>query len=149
MHRLPLTAALALALTGSVALAQTAQEPQQQAPPAQQQGAPMHHFRHGRGMHHDPHRQVEMISKRLNLNPDQSAKLEPILAARDQKMSALRADTSLTPEARRAQFKAIHEETKQQFASVLTPDQLNQMKSLRHGRGMHRQGPPPAGPAGV
>jgi len=146
MHRITLTAALALALTGSVAFAQ------QQAPaaPPQQQGAPMHHFRHGRGMH-NPHRQAEMISKRLNLNPDQSAKLEPILAARDQKFSALRADTSLTPEARRAQFKAIHEETKQQFASVLTPEQLNQLKSMRHerGRGMHRQGPPPAAPSGV
>lgn len=145
MHRITLTAALALALTGSVAFAQ------QQAPaaPAQQQGAPMHHGRHGRGMRHNPHRQAEMMSKHLNLNADQSAKIEPILAARDQKMSALRADTSLTPEARRAQFKAIHEETKQQFASVLTPDQMNQLKSMRHGRGMHRQGQPPAAPSGV
>ena len=148
MHRITLPAALALALTGSVAFAQQAQQQAPQAAPQQQQGGPMHHGRHGHGMH-NPHRQAEMMSKRLNLNSDQSAKIEPILAAREQKMSALRADTSLTPDAKRAQFKAIHEETKQQFASVLTPDQMNQLKSMHHGRGMHRQGPPQGGPSGI
>ncbi len=62
-----------------------------------------------------------MLSKRLNLTPDQTAKLEPILADRDQKISALFANSQLAPQDRREQFKAIHQATEQQLATVLTP----------------------------
>ena len=133
MQRLLITATLALATIGSTAVAQQAA----QTAPAQQQGS-------GFGQRHrarDPHKIAMRMSQRLNLSADQTARLEPILVARQQKMNALRADQSLPPDARRAQFRAIHEETQQQLAGVLTPDQLAQVKSMRHEHGRHQSQP--------
>ena len=61
-----------------------------------------------------------MISKKLNLSADQTAKLTPILTDRAQKTQALLQDQSLTPDQRHAQMKAIHENTEQQLATVLS-----------------------------
>jgi Spy/CpxP family protein refolding chaperone len=137
MKRLLLSTALTLALAGTAALA--AQQPDQQ-PTAPQNApaanAPMHRHHH----HPNPQRQAAMLSRHLNLTPDQTARLEPIFAERDQKFHALMQDQSLTPEQRHEQFRTIHQSTQQQLASVLTPDQLQQMKAMRHN---HRrfQGP--------
>ena len=138
MKRILLPAALAFTLCGSVAFAQ---EPQQAPAPVER---PHHH-------HHapDPQKAAAFLSKKLNLNADQTAKLEPILADRDQKMSALMSNTALTPQDRHTQFRAIHQATEQQLAGVLTPDQLQQMKAMHHGFNGRRdhQGAPPAPPA--
>lgn len=115
MQRLLITATLALATLGSAAIAQQAQPA-----PEPQQGSGLHQHHKA----HDPHKMAIRMSQRFNLSAEQTARLEPILVARKQKMDALRADQSLTPDARRAQFRAIHEETKEQLAGVLTPDQL-------------------------
>jgi Spy/CpxP family protein refolding chaperone len=142
MKRLLLSTALTLALTGSVAFAQQPAAPQD-APSA---NAPMHrHHLH----HANPQRQAAMLSKRLNLSADQTAKLQPIFADRDQKFHALMQDQSLTPDQRHEQMHAIHQNTEQQLASVLTPDQLQQMKTMRHSHrrfnpnGPSQQAPPP------
>ena len=132
MHRLVLVATLALASIGSAAVAQ------QQTAPEPQNGKGYQH----RHRMHDPHKQAMTMSKRLNLSPDQTAKLEPILVARKEKMDALKADTSLAPDARRAQFRTIHQEAKQQIAGVLSPEQLEQMKAMRHHHGPHGQAGP-------
>lgn len=133
MKRTLLSTTLALALTGAAAFAQqTLPAPTQDAPAA---GAPMPHGDH----HRNPQHQAEMLSKRLNLSPDQTAKLEPILADRQQKFEALRQNTSLTPDQRHEQIKAIHQSTEQQLATVLTPDQLQQLKTMRHNH--HEHGP--------
>jgi len=130
MKRVILSTALTLALCGSAAFAQqTLPAPAQDAQTSQPAGAPGHrHFGH----HPDPQRQAEFLSKKLNLSPDQTAKLQPILADRDQKFQALRQNSSLTPEQRHEQMKAIHESTQQQLASVLSRDQMQQLKSMRH-----------------
>jgi periplasmic protein CpxP/Spy len=114
MKHLLLSTSLALALSGSLAFAQQAETP---ASPAKQ-----HHA-------HNPQRETAKLTKRLNLSPDQSAKLEPILADRDQKMTALRNDTTISPVVMQQKMKALHQQTRQQLASVLTPEQLQQMKS--------------------
>ena len=141
MKRILLPAVLAFAVCGSFALAQ---QPQQAPAPIER---PHHHGRHAP----DPQRAAAFLSKKLNLTADQTAKLEPILADRDQKISALMANTSLPEQDRRAQFKAIHQGTEQQLAGVLTPDQLQQMKAMRHGFRGHgprdHRGAPPAPPA--
>lgn len=137
MKRMMLSTALAVALIGAAAFAQ--QTPS--AAPQDTPGAPMHHGHHH---HPNPQKQAEMLSKRLNLSADQTAKLEPILADRDQKFQALRENTSLTPDQRHEQMKAIHQSTEQQLATVLTPDQLQQLKTMRHGR----RGFGPHGPKG-
>ena len=122
-----LPVALAFALSGSLAFAQqTAPTP---TPDATTQAPPP------AGHHHGPKAQKEIahLTKALNLTPDQATKLEPILADRDQKIAALQADTSLTPDAREQQMKSIHKASEEQVHSILTPDQLAQMKAMHHG----------------
>ena len=153
MKRILLSTALTLALTGTAAFAQQAQPtlPENSTPNA---NAPYHHqHRHAP----NPQKQAEMISKKLNLSADQTAKLTPILTDRAQKFQALMQDQSLTPDQRHAQMKAIHESTEQQLATVLSPDQLQQLKSMKHGHrgfgprgpnGNNNQAPPPQNPSG-
>jgi periplasmic protein CpxP/Spy len=139
MKRLLLSTALALALAGTAAFAQQAQPtlPENSSPNAT---APYHH----RGHHaQNPQKQAEMISKKLNLSADQTAKLAPIFADRDQKTQALFQNQSLTQDQRHAQMKAIRDNTQQQLSSVLSPDQMQQLRSMKHGRrgGWGQHGP--------
>jgi Spy/CpxP family protein refolding chaperone len=139
MKRKLLSTALTLALMGTAAFAQQAQPtlPENSSPNA---NAPYHH----RGHHApNPQKQAEMISKKLNLSADQTAKLTPILADRDQKFQALMQDQSLTQDQRHAQMKAIRDNTQQQLATVLSPEQMQQLKSMKHGRrgGWQQRGP--------
>ena len=153
MKRILLSTALSLALAGTAAFAQQAQPtlPENSTPNAT---APHHHGHHAP----NPQRQAEFISKKLNLSADQTAKLTPILTDRAQKFQSLMQDQSLTPDQRHAQMKAIHENTEQQLATVLSPDQLQQLKSMRHGHrgGWGQRGPngnnnqaPPQNPSGL
>lgn len=132
MNRLLLSTSLALALSGSLAMAQ-----QQDAAPAPT--AKPHHA-------HNPQREAAKISKKLNLSADQTARLEPILADRDNKIAALRNDTTISHEAMKQQMKAIHQQTRQQFASILTPDQMQQLKSHHHGEAAPAQAQPQTQP---
>ena len=132
MKRILLTTALTLALTGTAAFAQQAQQTLPENSP--NANAPYRH--HG---HHapNPQRQAEMISKKLNLSADQTAKLTPIFADQDQKTQALFQDQSLSPQQRHEQMRAIHQSTEQQLATVLSPDQLQQLKAMRHNHRGH------------
>jgi periplasmic protein CpxP/Spy len=130
MNRLILTASLAVALSGTLALAQ------QDAPPVT---ARHHHVR-------NPQQETAMLGKRLNLSSDQAAKIESILASRDQKIDALKSNTSLTPQDLKQQMHAIRKDTKQQLATILTPDQLQQLRSRRHGHGAPNQPQPQSAP---
>jgi protein CpxP len=123
MKRLLLSAALALVLSGTLAFAQ------QDAPPVT---ARHHHAR-------SPQREATRISKRLNLSSDQAAKLEPILASRDQKIDALKSNMALTLQDLKQQMHTIHKETRQQLATILTPDQLQQLRSHHHGHATPNQ----------
>jgi periplasmic protein CpxP/Spy len=128
MNRILLSTSLALALSGSLVVAQ-----QQETTPAP--AVKTHHHAH------NPQRETAKLSKKLNLSADQSAKLEPILADRDQKIAALKSDTTITPMIAQKQMHAIRQQTMQQLATILTPDQLQQMKSLHHGHGAPVQTP--------
>jgi protein CpxP len=120
MNRLLLSTSLALALSSSLVFAQ-----QQDTSPAPQ--AKAHHA-------HNPQREAARLSKKFNLTSDQTAKLEPILADRDNKIAALTNDSTISPLVMRQQMRTIHQQTRQQLATVLTPDQLQQMKSRHHGQ---------------
>lgn len=111
---------LALPLAGSVAVAQAAADPASQN---QAQPAPAHAVR-------DPHKMAMRLSRKLNLTPDQTAKVEPILAERQQKIQAVKANTSLTPDQVHQQMHEIGKATHAELAGILTPDQMQQMKSM-------------------
>jgi Spy/CpxP family protein refolding chaperone len=129
-----------MTLSGGFALAQSSDAAPAAAPQAQTQGHP--HVA-------NPHREAMRMSKRLNLSDDQTAKLEPILADRDQKIAAVRSNTALSPEEVKAQMREIHKGMRQQLESVLTPEQMQQLKTMRRGRGALTQPDAPAGPAGL
>jgi protein CpxP len=124
MNRMLLSTSLALALATSLAFAQQAETP---APAAK------HHHAH------NPQREAAKLSKKLNLSSDQTAKLEPILAERDNKIAALKNDTTISAAAMKQQKQAIRQQTREQLATVLTPDQMQQLRSMHHGHGRGQQ----------
>lgn len=128
MNRTLLSTSLALALSSSLVIAQ---QPAAPAPAP----AVKHHT-------HNPQREAARLSKRLNLSSDQTAKLEPILADRDSKIAAVTNDATVSPVVMKQQMKAIHQQTRQQLAAILTPEQLQQTKSHRHGQGAPAQTQP-------
>lgn len=84
---------------------------------------------------------------RLNLTPDQKSKIRPIMQSSHQQVQAVRTDSSLTPEQKQAKLREIHQNTKSQIESLLTPEQQQQLQDMRKGRG-GKHGPPPAPPSG-
>ncbi len=83
--------------------------------------------------------------EQLNLTPDQKSKVQAIMEAQRQKMSAVRQDTSLSQEDRRAKMKATRDDMNTQFKAVLTPEQFDMWQKNQPGMRDHRNGPPPAG----
>jgi hypothetical protein len=140
MKRILLHSTLALSLAAAAAFAQQpAQQPSGDTTAQQPAGHYGHHRGHGKM---DPQKAAQHISKRLGLSADQTTKLEPILADQQQKLAALRSNTSLTQDQRREQLRAIHQDTQAQLATVLTPDQMQQLRSMHHGgHGKHQQQP--------
>jgi Spy/CpxP family protein refolding chaperone len=127
MKRIILPAALALALSGGLALAQDAQPsaPATQAPAGRPHHAP------------NPEHEAKHLAKALNLTPEQTAKLEPIFANRDQQIEAIQANGQLTQQDARQQMMAVHKSTEEQLGTVLTPEQLQQWKQMRREHGFH------------
>jgi protein CpxP len=131
---------LALALAGSVSVyAQATQTPDS----SQTQGE------HRQWHHHQPNPQMEtrMLTKRLNLTADQAAQVEPILASQQESMKALMPTDGTKPDfqALHAQRKAIMEQTQQKLATVLTPEQQQQLANMHHGPHGHGEWAPKAG----
>lgn len=129
MHRAYLPKALALTVLAAgltfAGAQQTQPTPDANAPQTTAPEGPHHHAP-------NPQREARMLSRRLGLTPDQTARIEPILADRAQKMEALHQNQQLAPQDRHQQMRAIHESTEQQLSSVLTPDQMTQLKAMHH-----------------
>lgn len=145
MKRILLSSTLAVTLSATAAFCQ---QPSQQQPAnndstttQQDQQQPGHRFGH-RGQHpFDPHKAAQHMGKRLGLTDDQVAKVEPILATQQQKIAALRSDTSLSKDQRREQFRSIFKDTHSQLSGVLTPEQLEKLQSSRRFHGRHQHQP--------
>jgi hypothetical protein len=88
---------------------------------------------HREGM--NPERQLEHLTKVLNLSADQQSQIKPILESRQQKMQALFQNQSLSREERHSQMESIHQSTKTQIESVLNDQQKQQFEA------MHEHGP--------
>jgi hypothetical protein len=139
----------AIALGGMLALGanaalyaqdQTQTQTQNQAPQEQGQGH--------RGMHMDPNRQLEHLTKTLNLTADQQTQIKPILTDRQQKMQALFQDQSLTREDRHSKAEAIQQDTKTRLEAALNDQQKQQFEEMqakmqtRRHQGGENQAPP-------
>lgn len=142
----------AIALGGMLALSANAAlyaQDQPQATGAQQQGQP------GHGHHHfmNPDRQLEHLTKKLNLTADQQTQIKPILVDRQQKMQALWHDQSLSQQDRHSKSQAIRQDTRTRLEATLNDQQKQQFEAMqanmqgrRHRMGGENQAPPNSTP---
>lgn len=136
MRKLIQSSTVLLALTLAAATASHAQTSQD--PPQGQ--APHHQFHRGGP---NPEFETRMLTKRLGLSETQASQVEPILAAQDQALKALRPAQGTQPDfkAMHEQTKTIFENTKTQLSTVLSAEQLQKFEAMRRHRG-------PGGPHG-
>jgi protein CpxP len=123
-------------------------QPFQDTPPAAGNGnsAPAQHAMP------DPQKQTARLSRKLQLTPDQAAKIEPILASRMQQMQQMRADTSSSPRDVHQKMRALKQSTDSQIQAILTDSQRQQYQQMQQQAMQkhmdHKQGAPAAGAGG-
>ncbi len=146
LHVLPaLRVALLAACTSALAVPMHAQD----APPPsyQGQGGP------GRGGPEQQQRQLDMMTKQLNLTPDQVTQIKAIQADGRTKMMAMRDDTSMSQDDKRSKMMSMRQDEQGKIRGVLTDDQkpkydamLQQMQERRGGGGYGGNGGAPPQP---
>jgi hypothetical protein len=87
----------------------------------------------------DPQRQTARLSRKLQLTPEQAARIEPILQSRQQQMQQLRADNTLAPRDRRAKMRSIMQDSNTQLQAVLTDSQKQQYQQMQQQAMQRRQ----------
>jgi hypothetical protein len=100
----------------------------------------------------DPNKQLQHLTRELDLSADQQSQIKPVLEDRDQQMQALFADQSLSQQDRRAKGRSITQASKSKIEAVLNDEQKQkfeamqqQMRQGRHGGGNQAPPPPPDG----
>jgi Spy/CpxP family protein refolding chaperone len=94
----------------------------------------------------------------LGLSDEQKEQVKQIHASQREQLEAIRQDTSLSREEKRAKAQEIRKNTRSQMEALLTPEQREKLRKhrqeLRHrrgkrhgGRGPADEGPPDAGAA--
>jgi protein CpxP len=138
---------LAIGATALSVLPARAQDPSAPPPPPPGQDGPR---RGGPGGMRG--NQVDFLTKKLNLTPDQVTQVKAIDEDTWKQMKALRDDTSLTPDEKKPKMMDIHKASQGKIRALLTPDQQTKFDALQtemRGRMRDRgQGgpPPPATP---
>lgn len=97
-------------------------------------------------MRMDPDRQLQHLTRMLDLTSDQQDKIKPLLQERQQKMQALFQDQSLAPEDRRTQARTIMEGTNNSIKAVLTDDQKQKFEAMQERMRRNRPMGGPGGP---
>ena len=97
--------------------------------------------------------QVEFLTKKLDLTPDQVTQVKAIDQDTWKQMKALHDDTSTAESDKRAKMMDIHKASQAKIRGLLTPDQQTKFDALqtqmREHRGNHGGGPggpPPSTP---
>ncbi|HEX5483844.1 MAG TPA: hypothetical protein VFZ08_14575 [Terriglobia bacterium] len=127
-RRLPL-AAVAL---GTLAFVALAIRPGLAA--TQDQTAPPEPSHQGRTMAARRGHEMHWLSKKLSLTKDQKAKIRPILENQRQQMRALRQDSSLSQQEKRARFMEIRSKTIDQIRPILTEEQRATLEQIQKQR---------------
>ena len=79
-------------------------------------------------------RQLARLQKNVQLTPDQQTKVTPVISNFVDQLLAVRSDSSLQPEAKKAKQKELRKEYNQQLRSLLTPEQKQALKNSRAGQ---------------
>lgn len=130
---------LALTIAPAVTRAQdTTQQPAQPQAQSQTQAAPAAPQKEGRR---------HQLMQNLNLTDDQKAQFKKIHESTKSQVDAVKTDTSLTPDQKKAKIHGLRHSARMQMVKLLTPDQRAQMKAnireLRAARREKQQQPTP------
>ena len=74
---------------------------------------------------------------RLGLTDAQQTQLKSLFSGARQQREAVLDNSSLSSAQKQTQLQQIRQNTQMQLSSILTPEQLQKMHSMRHGRGWH------------
>lgn len=77
-----------------------------------------------------PHNVLEMMSDKLDLSGQQKLQLQTLIERRQQLLAALHQHTELSDDQKTAQFQRIRQQTKEQFAAMLTPEQKRDFEKM-------------------
>ena len=77
-----------------------------------------------------PEQLLKFYDSKLTLTDDQKDQLKPLIADRQQKLQALRADTTMRPRDRMKKAEAIEQDSDKKMNAVLTPDQQKKYADL-------------------
>jgi Spy/CpxP family protein refolding chaperone len=142
--------ALTVGLLVSIPLSKAQDASKAPPPDAQGPGGPGgHHGKGGKGPG-GPRQMIDMLTKKLNLTPDQVTEVSEIVKSHDAAMKALRDNQGLSKEDRRTQTQAIFKDIQTQVRAKLTSDQqaiLDKMPPLgppQHGKKKGGNPPPPS-----
>ena len=72
---------------------------------------------------HGPEQRLAWLSDKLKLTDDQKSQIKPILEDEHKQLAALREDSSLSREQKRAKFREIHTSTFDKIRPILTDQQ--------------------------
>jgi len=122
-----------LGATAAIGGPQEASGPVQQNQSVQTEGAQAKGHRQ-----FDPQKQVERLTKRLQLTNEQQSQLLPILAQRTEQAKALRNDTSLSATDRQAKMRELRQESEVQIRNVLTDSQKQQYDAMLQQASSHK-----------
>jgi protein CpxP len=145
-------AALALGIIALIALPVMAQDPAAPPPPPQGQAGPQHGHGGPGGMRGN---QVDFLTKKLNLTPDQVTQVKAIDDDARKQFMALREDTSVAGADKRTKMMDIHKASQDKIRALLTDDQKTKFDALQaqmrerredHGGGDGPPPPPPTAP---
>jgi Spy/CpxP family protein refolding chaperone len=81
-----------------------------------------------------PRSQIQNMIDKLNVTPDQKAKLDPILDVDAKQVRALRGDATLSDEDRQKKTAAIRADTDTKIKPILTAEQWTKLQELRAER---------------
>ncbi len=130
---------LILSLAGLALLAAPVLRADEPAPPpADKPGR--HEWRQER--REEMRERFQRMAKELNLTADQQARAEVIFKQTGDAAKALRDDTALTDDQKRAKAKELRKSTRDQLHALLTPEQQAKAKELREAHGRHGDQPP-------
>jgi protein CpxP len=130
----PTLALGAILLTSFSGVSLLAQD-QQQPPASTSQAAPLTQPRHAP----NPQRHAKKMARKLGLTPDQEARLEPILADKQQQMESAKADTTLAPKDKRAKVRSINQDSDAKVEAIMNDSQKQQYQQMKQTRRADKQ----------
>ena len=89
---------------------------------------PMHGPRH---QMMNPDKQLEHLTKALNLTSDQQTQIKPILENQQQQMMQIHQDTSLSRDDKMAKAKSLHDDTTGKIEAVLNDQQKQKYAAMQ------------------